>query len=404
MPPKIPLQVLYDHQIFELQQYGGVSRYFSELISRFIQSSEIIPSISVSITNNQFIRQINPEYLIPGKIQAHTIKRLISPDPYSSLNKKITENCKNLVNNHRVRSISAKNLESSIKTIQNGKFDIFHPTYYNPYFIPYLKGKPYVLTVYDLIHEKYPELFPLQDETIHNRKILIQNANLIIAISENTKSDIIQFYNVDPRRVSVVYLGNEHSSGNEMFKCQEKVTLPHQFFLYVGDRSSYKNFIFTLEAITPILCIPDYYLVCCGGGGLSEGELFFIERLGLHNKILQVSGDDNTLKQCYNQAIALIYPSLYEGFGIPIIEAFHEGCPVITSNIPTSLEIAGEAALFFEPKDPASIQEALRKILNNSEYREKLIKDGFERSNLFSWEITAKKTKELYKSLISHDE
>jgi glycosyltransferase involved in cell wall biosynthesis len=397
------LKVLYDHQIFELQQYGGVSRYFSEIITRFIRSSQITPNISISITNNQFIHKIEPKFLIPEKTNYQPIKRSESPDPYLSTPRKIAENCRNLMNNYRLQAISTKNKENTIQVLQSGDYDIFHPTYFDPYFLPYLNKKPYVLTVYDLIHEKYPELYPLQDNTIHNRKKLIENASIIIAISKNTKQDILQFYNVKPENISVIYLGNEHIKKEYTSSIQNNIKLPFSFFLYVGDRRSYKNFIFTLEAIAPILRTSNHHLVCYGGGKLSNGELYFIQHLGLQDKVLQISGDDNILIQCYNQAIALIYPSLYEGFGIPIIEAFHEECPVITSNIPTSHEIAGEAAVYFDPKDPISIQNALNKVSSDQQYRDELIKAGVKRSKLFSWDITAEKTKEIYVSLVSRD-
>lgn len=395
------MNILYDHQIFEMQQYGGVSRYFSELITRFIQSPEIHPQVAVRITNNHFIHQIDHTYLIPGVLYPHSIRRPIPSEPYAPISQKIVETIRNNVNGHRLHTVSVRNIQNSIDALQKGTFDIFHPTYFSPYFLSYLKGKPFVLTIYDLVHEKFPELYPLQDETIHDRRILLNKAEKIIAISENTKKDIIQFYSIKPDKISVIYLGNEHIAG-KMNNPKVFTPFPDNFFLYVGDRNSYKNFPLILEAIAPLLQIlSHHHLVCCGGGEYSDSERYFIEKLGLKDKIIHLNGDDETLRMCYQQACALIYPSLYEGFGIPIIEAFHEGCPVVASSIPTSREIAGDAALFFDPKDPESIQESLLKITTDKFQREQLIKSGFERSKIFSWNTTAEKTKEVY-ALVAH--
>lgn len=395
-----PIQVLYDHQIFELQRYGGVSRYFFEIISRFIKERRLNPSIAVSISSNNFLNQIDPKFVKPGVIDPYRITRPTQPDPYSDLLLKFKKNFNNLLDNRKINLISEKNTKNTIQILQNGNYDIFHPTYFNPYFIPFLNKKPFIITIYDLIHEKFPELYPLRDQTIHNRKMILHRADKIISISENTKKDILNFYDIDPEKIEVIYLGNEHISRNFTPNNISTNNFPHKFFLYVGDRTSYKNFYFLIEAISPILRTNPYHLLCYGGGTLSDSELFFIEKLGIKNKVIHMSGEDDTLRLCYQKAMALIYPSLYEGFGIPIIEALHEKCPVIASNIPSSVEIAGDAAIFFDPKNPRSLQEAILKIADDELYRMNIIKRGLERSKKFSWDITAEKTEKVYMSLI----
>ena len=387
-----------------MQQYGGVSRYFSELITRFMQSPEILPQVAVSITNNHFVHQIDRSYLIPGVLYSHSIRRPTPSDPYARISQKIVETIRNNVNGHRLHTISIKNIQNSIDALQKGAFDIFHPTYFSPYFLPYLNNKPFVITIYDLVHEKYPEFFPLHDETIHNRKILLNKADHIIAISENTKRDIIEFYAINPKKITTVYLGNEHIGA----MCEEDEDysfLPESFLLYVGDRSSYKNFPFTVEAITPILLkLPNLHLVCYGGGKFTESEQFFIEKMGLKDRAIQIGGDDGILHRCYQRAIALIYPSLYEGFGIPIIEAFAIGCPVIASNIPTSKEIAGDAGFFYNPKDSRTLQEIIFKIINEKNLRESVTELGFNKVMNYSWNKTAESTKEIYSSVLMTSE
>lgn len=391
--------ILYDHQIFELQQFGGVSRYFSEIITRLMKNPDLLPNIAVSYSNNFFLKKNNIS-LLPGKINAFKINRPVIPDPYSNIISKISTYSRNTLNIRRFNNISRKNIQNTVHFLQKGDYDLFHPTYFNPYFLQYLKNKPYIITIYDLIHEKYPEMFPHRDMTIHNRKISLESADKIISISENTKKDILNFYDIDPEKIEVIYLGNEHISRNFTSNNINTNNFPHKFFLYVGDRTSYKNFYFLVEAISPVLRTNPYHLLCYGGGTLSDSELFFIEKLGIKNKVIHMNGDDDTLRLCYQKAMALIYPSLYEGFGIPIIEALHEKCPVIASNIPTSVEIAGDAAIFFDPKNPRSLQESLMKILDDESYKLNLINRGLERSKKFSWDITTEKTEKIYMSLI----
>jgi glycosyltransferase involved in cell wall biosynthesis len=277
-------------------------------------------------------------------------------------------------------------------------FDVFHPTYYNPYFLKYIYKKPFVLTIYDMIHELYPKLFSKKDKTPEWKKLLAQKADKIIAISKNTKKDILKLYNVDENKIEVIYLGN--SLKNDAFSTPN-IKLPDNFILFVGDRIGYKNFDFFIRSIAPLLRNDaSLYVVCSGGGKFSEKESNLIKELNIKNSVLQYSVDDRILSYFYQKARVFVFPSLYEGFGIPVLESFSCGCPIALSMTSSLCEVAGDAALYLNPMDEFSIRETVSKIIYSEEIRKELQIKGFKQLEKFSWEKTAKDTLNVYRSLI----
>jgi len=127
-----------------------------------------------------------------------------------------------------------------------------------------------------------------------------------------------------------------------------------------------------------------------------------IEQFGLSKNIRQINVSDESLAMLYSRAKAFVYPSLYEGFGIPVLEAFTCGAPVILSNRSSLPEVGGDAAVYFEPDNVESLETAIRSIVNNSEVRNEMVQKGFERAKIFSWNNTAKKTIETYKKVLQH--
>jgi Glycosyltransferase len=284
------------------------------------------------------------------------------------------------------------------KQIYQGKYDIFHPTYYDPYFLKYLKTKPYVLTVYDMIHELFPDMFE-GDPTALQKKKVIECATKIIAISDNTKSDIIRFYDINPKKIEVIPL----ASSLQISTPDCSLNLPQKYILFVGNRGVYKNFAFFINSISSLLYTEkDLYLVCAGGGAFSDAELCFLEDLKIKMKVLhRPIINDCTLSQLYRNAILFAFPSLYEGFGIPVLEAFSCGCPVAASNCSSLPEVGGEAVKYFDPKNSDSIQQVVEEIVHNDSLQDSLRLRGYERLKLFSWEKTALNTKKVYDNLLS---
>lgn len=278
--------------------------------------------------------------------------------------------------------------------LKSSKYDIFHPTYYNPYFLNKNK-RPYVITVYDMIHEKFSDLYSKTDLTKEFKRKTILDATKIIAISNQTKKDIIELYGVNEEKISVVYLG--HSINKELV---EKVNnLPENYILYIGSRVSYKNFNRFIQAFAILAKkYAGLHLVCTGNNFNNEEQETF-NRLGLADKVHRIFATDAQLNYLYQNAMCFVYPSLYEGFGIPILEAFASSCPLALSNTSCFPEIAQEGGCYFDPYSIDSMVDTISKLIDNTEYREKQIQDGLNVLKQYSWKKMALETAQIYKSI-----
>jgi len=315
----------------------------------------------------------------------------------SMIQKKIRFNAVNFGLNFLIN-----NRGESIRLLQEQDFDVFHPTYYEPYFLPYLGKKPYVVTVYDMIHELFPQYFKSGDQTKVWKKHLIENAGAVIAISENTRQDVIKFTDADPDRIHVIYLGNpfEHDPAAIEPRTDSPV-FEKPYLLFVGGRPAYKNFDLFIESIAGMLRDrEDLHVVCAGWLPFSSREKKVFEELKISRKVHHMKINDTILKNLYRNARAFVFPSLYEGFGLPVLEAFSCKCPVIMSNASSLPEIGGDAAAYFDPDNRESIRSAVESVLSDEKYRQDLIRKGSERLNVFSWEKTAVLTKKVYTGLI----
>lgn len=368
------MKVLYDHQCFAQQQYGGVSRYHYQLIKELSQVEDIEIKLSLKYSNNFYINED----------KNFSVKKFF-PNKNFYFKRTILD---------YINRISAR------KILEKGDYDIFHPTYYDPYFLKYLDNKPFVVTVYDTIHEKYPEIINSIDKTIKNKKVLLPEAQKILAISNSTKNDIIQLYKIPPDKIEVVYLAA--SINKNMAVSKEQLNLPEKYILYVGNRDFYKNFNNLLFAIEPILRDnSDIFLIAAGGGKFNAAETKLFESKKVNDKIIYKNADDKSLATLYSNALAFVFPSKYEGFGIPALEAMNCDCPVILSNTSSLPEVAGDAAIYFDPNDINDIKMRIESVIFNKELREDLIKKGMLQKNKFSFQKTALQTKEIYMSLLN---
>ncbi len=372
------MKILYDHQVFIDQKYGGVSRYFYELLNSFHDDTEIDTSISLAISNNSYIR--NCKFI-----------------PHHNL-------LPNLNFRGKARIIKYINDIRSIQNIRKNNFDILHPTYYDPYFINKL-NKPFIITVYDMIHEKFKGMFISNNmsstyySTVHNKQLVINKAAHIIAISNSTKQDLIDILKIQESKISVVHLGSSLSFSENNVTLATNI--PDQFILYVGGRTVYKNFTLFINAYAQVLLNKkDLSLICIGGGKFTPIELALFAKLGIINQVYHYDVEDTTLGSLYSKAILFIFPSLYEGFGIPILEAFACNCPLVCSNTTIFREIAADAAIYFDPYSIDSIYDAIQSVINNGKLRSDLIMKGNLRLKNFTWHKTALATKEVYKTVL----
>lgn len=367
------MKILYDHQIYTNQNYGGISRYFYEL-SKGISSLGNDCRNSIYFSENEFTSD----------------KQIYRSRPFIPFNFKGRRRAKEFLN----RFVSRRALKS-------GSYDIFHPTYYDTYFLKgAIPSKPFVVTFYDLIHEKfsgrYPGLLTNMDEVISNRIRLLNNASQIIAISHSTKRDLIDYYGVQEDRIRVTHLASSLSA-------DPSPPYPGlgNYILFVGSRLGYKNFLVFLEAVSPLLRQEKgLKLICAGGGVFTADELARAVQLGVAEQLKQLPIDDSCLATLYKNALFFVFPSRYEGFGIPVLEAFNCGCPTILSNVASLPEVGGAAALYINPEDPGDILQKCETLYNDAELREEFRAKGFMQACRFSWQQVARKTLDVYQSAL----
>jgi glycosyltransferase involved in cell wall biosynthesis len=372
------MNIVYDHQIFTVQKYGGVSRYICEVASRIStfngQNVKIIAGLNINSYLNQYNKKIVKGYSIPI-LQTATISSFL----FDSINSKYL-----------------------ISWLKKNSVDVLHHThYYN--FNRRITDKNYktVLTVHDMIYEKFqdtaPNIYPyLAKEKLES----VERADHIICVSENTKKDLIEILKVDEKKVSTIYHGCSFQENKLII---QKPIFKNPYILYVGSRrQKYKNFRGLLEAYASRPNIKNnFYLICFDREKISSDELNLINKLGIEReKILQISGNDALLSNLYRNASLFVYPSLYEGFGFPPLEAMSCSCPVACSNVSSIPEVVGNAGEYFNPYEVDSIAEALEKVLFCKTRTNELINLGKERLHYFSWQKCAEETLSTYKNLL----
>ena len=367
---KMPeLNIVYDHQIFSYQKYGGISRYFFEVMTRLSSSNNV--SVIAPFYINKYISESTAKKIVRGV--------------YLDINFKRSGQIVNMVN-----KIISPVMVGAVKP------DILHETYFSNKSISNAKRK--VLTVYDMTNELFSDqLDPKGINTIAKRNA-VKRADHIICISKNTQTDLINMFDVKPEKTSVCYLG--YDLGNHSSQVSS-VFHNKKYILFVGGRGGYKNFLNLLEAYAGSNQLTsDFDLIAFGGGAFSKVENDKILQLGVLGKVHQISGDDDMLEGYYLSASALIYPSLYEGFGIPLLEAMSYKCPVICSNSSSLPEVADQAAVYFDPNSTEDMQTTIENVLYDYDLCEQLRLKGLERITHFSWDKAAKETNDIYKSLL----
>jgi glycosyltransferase involved in cell wall biosynthesis len=362
------MKIFYDHQAFSLQNFGGVSRIFSELLKGAEVKPSVAAHLSILFSNNAHLSETTVKY--SRFFKGREVPKLLN----------------NLYNAYE---------------LQLGNHDLYHPSYYDPSLIKFARKKPVVATFHDMIHEKFGEKFPelaREAHVVRQKKEIASRASHIIAVSENTKKDLVDIYGLNPSKITVIHLGSSFSADSTAQFVQQRPL--YEYLLYVGNRAAYKNFSFFLKAVASVLSRYEIKLICAGGKGFNEDEMSLIQSLSLDGNILHTAVDDRVLASLYSNAIAFVLPSLYEGFGIPVLEAFSCSCPCILSNTGSLPEVGKDAALYFEPLEESSIVATVQNVLDNTGLRNELINRGRQRLMAFSWQKHVDSTHAVYKELI----
>jgi len=250
-----------------------------------------------------------------------------------------------------------------------------------------------------MIHELFSARFKELSEGIDIKKRSILNADHIICISDATKNDLEKIYGIKGDRVSMIHLGVALDCDKQNYTKFSKPV--KSFILYVGKRQGYKNFNTLLNAFYRLKIEKDYDLLCFGGGYFSNAELHEFRKLGLGNSVKYAQGPDELLNFYYRNASLFVLPSLYEGFGLPLLEAMVNRCPIVASNAGSMPEVAQEAALFFSPENTEELGSCINLMLKRSDLRDEYVKKGSLLVRNFSWENTARQTYQVYKKVLS---
>jgi glycosyltransferase involved in cell wall biosynthesis len=372
-------KVIYDYQIFAIQEYGGISRYYHEIASRIAR----MPDFDLEMLCPLYVNEYFEEYSSNQQMRkGWKIKSL----PKTYIIKQIL--------NQAVSNLS----------IDKSGTEIIHETMHTSNRFIGSKKHKRVVTIYDMMDEKFAASRDRNGRLAREKAVAVERADRIICISESTRKDAIELLNIDESKISTIHiaatpditLGKEDSPGE-----RKVFQIDKPYLLYVGIRGDYKNFTRLVEAYHLSQRLnQDFQLICFGGGAFSADEKLQINSLQLADKVIHISGDDNKLAYLYRRATAFIYPSLYEGFGMPPLEAMAFNCPVICSNVSSIPEVVGDAGEYFDPYNVDSIIDAIEKVVYSETRSNHLRQLGQARTKVFSWDLCAKQTSEVYHSLL----
>ncbi|HEY1114053.1 MAG TPA: glycosyltransferase family 1 protein [Chitinophagaceae bacterium] len=280
-------------------------------------------------------------------------------------------------------------------------------------------GIPSVVTIHDLIFERYPEQFSKIDVQVYRKKFryACNHSNRIIAISRQTKSDIMELYGIAEEKIDVCYQSCHPAFGLEITDeekgaVRKRYGLPQEFFLYVGsiiERKNLLNICKALQALAGTINIP--LLVIGNGREYKQVVQEYVKANNLEERVIFLSDREpvrrdaafqhpETFAAIYQMAVAMIYPSFFEGFGIPVLEALWSRLPVITSNVSCLPETGGDAAYYVSPGKPEEIAEGMRRIYEDASLREEMMKKGWNYAQNFTLEKCTRPVMDVYKTIV----
>jgi glycosyltransferase involved in cell wall biosynthesis len=370
--------IVIDGIVYHSQVFGGISRIFTEILPRIC---DIDKSLKIVLFT-----------------EGNTIQN--TPKHSQIIQKKLPD-FNHYFRPRRIFAPLTKKLQSLLRTyvLGDGENAIWHSTYYS---LPENWNGKTVVTVADMIFERFPKFFkgPETEIFIELKKQCIRSSDAVICISETTQKDVVKYCGVDKSKCHVIPLAY---SG--IFTKLDKLIVPDtfkqigNFILYIGARVAYKNYKTLIKAYSKWQRKDEVALVLIGSP-LTGEERRQLSKLNILDRVHCFSSiDDQKLNILYNLAEVFVYPSLYEGFGIPLLEAMACGCPVIASDIPSTVEIAGACPIYFSPLDIDSLLGAFE-IAQSEGRNSERVKNGFKQVKLYSWDKTAQQTLKVYESLI----
>jgi glycosyltransferase involved in cell wall biosynthesis len=358
------IRVLFDHRIFSMQPVGGVSRYFTELIKELHATASIEPVVFAGFHSSNLLCSLRST---GARVSGFRL-------PFSKYPKRAFS----LMN-----SLMLRRFANAVRP------DVYHATYYHP--IDATLGTPLVVTVHDMIAELFPLPAEIADPTPARKLASAIAASRVICVSKHTEKDLLAHYPQLAGKTSVVLHGSSFPG-----RPRSSTPLALPYLLYVGQRGGYKNASLLYEVMRSPRC-QGLHLVFVGGGAPTPAEL--AHELGARIIFIPRCSDDD-LATWYRHAIALVYPSRYEGFGMPPLEAMHSRCPVLASNASSLPEVVGEAGLLLDPARPGDWAMAIERLLSDMSLQLKLSAAGQERAGSFTWTRSATQVATIYQDLV----
>jgi glycosyltransferase involved in cell wall biosynthesis len=362
------VKILYDAHIFHVQRNGGISRYFRELINHLPERVEPIfhglPRDSAC-----FKGFTNPRWSARAQ-------------------------------SRKARMIARLPGMRGLDTLMWADADIVHPTFYEqlpPLDLRRVRRGKIVVTVYDFIWRRYPSSWEGSAKALEDQKRCIEIADALICISQSTQDDLREFHPDCAARSRVIYPGMKVAKIDERLRSRAQHGM---YVLFVGSRSHYKNFNFLLLVMQAVVgSQPDIGMIVAGPP-FSVEEKACIDELQLGRTIRIVeSPDDNAMAALYQDALCLAYPSSYEGFGFPPLEAMVHGTPALASRTSSLIEVAGDAGVLLPDRDLDAWANAIHRLAEDRVWRQMLIADGKAQASKFSWSECALQTAQLYDEL-----
>ncbi len=362
-----PLRIAFDHQAFAAQQHGGVSRYVVRLAGALAAAGHAV-QVAAPLHINAYLADL-PAGIVRGR----------------------------RIENARWRRPLMRLANDIIgpRLIAGFAPDIVHESWHGSRGVA-PPGARRVTTVHDMIHEKFPQYFAADDPTAARKAAAIARADHVICVSDSTRRDLVARYPDVAGRCSVIHHGFDVPPPSPA----AAITAGRPYLLFVGMRGGYKNFagLVSAFAASPALRA-DFDVVAVGGGAFSATESALIAGHGLAAQVRQQAADDAALQRALAGAAALVYPSLYEGFGIPPLEAMAARTPVVAMRASAVPEVCGAAAAYAEPDDPDSLRRAIEAVVLSPAQAATLVAAGSDRLRQFSWTRCAAETAAVYRAL-----
>jgi glycosyltransferase involved in cell wall biosynthesis len=369
-----PMRILYDHQVFSLQNAGGASRYFYELMRSLAGTREVYTELWLGMHDTVY-----PFAQLPW---AQT--RVVG--------------WKSRLRRGNLRYLANESLGNALALFA-GKVEIYHPTLYRR--MPLVRARRVVATHHDCVQERFPELFPDVRKIIRAKQNLYNRADAIICVSESSRHDLLRFYGVDRAKTRVIHHGLNRLPGSAQAAAELRQHVPGEYLLFVGSRAPYKNFDNLLRAFRATGLHKSLLLVAAGGGPLTPEERMLAEHLEVERQLLVLPQlSDTSLAEAYAAATLLIYPSWYEGFGFPPLEAMAAGCPALVSNTSCLPEVCLDAPFYFNPHEAGSLEQALVVAVSDEAARQRARERGTRVAARYSWNKCADQTLALYRECL----